>query len=119
MGTELEIGSRTAQQTNEERVAAVRVQVGKGDRSGHGGNILHLRLNEYDKDEYKDGRQEKHSCKACAYLPLGGMVMWAFTSSACKNCGESFYSPSSDVDAICESCATELNYCKHCTQPMD
>lgn len=80
---------------------------------------LRKKLNNYDLDKSQSKRKEECKCKYCTYIDIGNIVMDAFTSSKCKNCGKELTFANSDTDDYCLECAKKNNICKHCGSEMD
>ncbi|QFP93408.1 UNVERIFIED_ORG: hypothetical protein Xoosp15_143 [Xanthomonas phage Xoo-sp15] len=75
-------------------------------------------IEDYEKDENKEYRVNKNTCRTCLYLRNGASLQ-AFTGYTCKFCKEECMHPNSRTPKYCSDCAKELNVCKNCGSEMD
>lgn len=69
-------------------------------------------------DSDKEARMLRHFCKACHYS--GPRVAGqAFTSVPCMSCAEEMTFSTTSTDALCLSCAKDLDLCKKCGADID
>lgn len=74
-------------------------------------------LDKIDNDHKSDQRIASNICKYCYYKE--SISLQAFTDTECGNCKVKITHVNSDINVLCDKCATKFDCCKHCGGEMD
>ena len=72
------------------------------------------RLERFDTDPDKSGRDKAHECKCCYYLCRPRIGGAACCQRPCCFCGETIHSGSTSIGVACGKCADERGLCAYC-----